>query len=395
MMRSEERRRRGKESGWKAGRTVVAILTNYPLREGQFSAGVETAAAGLLEGLREFVEEFDFHVFALTKASATPLVKVRDEVTFHFIPVPMQWYARPRLIPNIIRARQELSRLKPDIIHCQDNMALAMSALLTPHPRKVFTVHGIKHLESEVWEGPEYWSLKMDALLERLVRSHFSRVVTISPFVDQFLPAKVTKHHISNCIQDLFFKNPQRGEHQGRFLFVGSLTRLKRPHDIIEAISLLDDHQKVRLSIIGPVEDRKYLNEMERRCVDQNLEGVEFLGLRSQQEVAAYMRSSTALILPSAHENSPMVIAEAMASGLPVVASRVGGVPYMIEDGVDGLMFDCSDTNQLAALLDRLLKDTALRSSLSLAGRTKAEKDFTSEAVANATVEMYRHILSH
>ncbi|MEK7249865.1 MAG: glycosyltransferase family 4 protein [Bacteroidota bacterium] len=287
-----------------------------------------------------------------------------------------------------------MKKLQADLVHCQDNMALAIGAI-TAHPtKKVFTIHGIKSVESRVWEGPEYWSHQMDAILERWVRQHFDEVITISPYVDRFLPVHVKKYHITNPVRKIFFELPQAGVNTHRILFVGALTRLKRPLDVIKAFEILKKKfSDATLSILGQPEDVQYEKEMKRYVAGAKLSGVEFLGTRTQEEVASRMRKSTVLVLASAQENTPMVIAESMASGLPVIASRVGGVPVMVKDEVDGLLFDCGNVNQLAEQIVRVFDDSELRRQLSRNGREKAVSVYSSDAVAAATVNVYRTML--
>lgn len=379
-----------------AYRPKVAILTNYPYDGKTFTGGVETATAGLLEGLQEYRADFDFHIFALSRECRRHTIEEREGLTFHFIAIPDTWYGRPHVIPNILNARTQLKKLQPDLVHCQDNMALAIGAMSIQPSRKLFTVHGIKSAESGVWEGPEYWSHQMDALLERWVRQRFDDVVTISPYVDRFLPIHVRKHHIANPVRRLFFENPQTGIDAQRVLFVGALTRLKRPLDVIQAFGRLKERYSTAvLSIVGEAEDEIYMQEMKKYIAGTGLTGVEFLGARTQQEVAAFMHESTMLALASVQENSPMVIAEAMASGLPVIASRVGGVPMMITDEVDGLMYECGHIGQLTEFMARVFKEKNLHKKLSRNGRERALSTYSSNAVAAATVHVYRTILSN
>lgn len=379
-----------------AHKPKVAILTNYPYDGKTFTGGVETATAGLLEGLQEYRAEFDFHIFALSQECCRHTIEEREGMTFHFIAIPDTWYGRPHVIPNILNARTQLKKLQPDLVHCQDNMALAIGAMSTQPSRKLFTVHGIKSVESSVWEGPEYWSHQMDAMLERWVRQRFDEVVTISAYVDRFLPLHVRKHHIANPVRRLFFENPQTGIDAQRVLFVGALTRLKRPLDVIRAFGRMTEHYPVGvLSIVGEAEDEIYMKEMEKYIAATGLTGVEFLGARTQEEVAALMHESTVLVLASVQENSPMVIAEAMASGLPVIASGVGGVPMMITDEVDGLMFECGNIEQLTGLMTRVFREKIFRNILSRKGRERALCAYSSNVVAAATVHVYRTMLNN
>jgi glycosyltransferase involved in cell wall biosynthesis len=372
----------------------IAILTNYPYDGKSFSGGVETATSALLEGLEKHSGEFEFHILALAREIRTHTVESRNGIVFHFIAIPSRWFARPHLIPNILNARAELKKLQADLVHCQDNMALAIGAI-TAHPSKrLFTVHGIKSVESRVWEGPEYWSHQMDALLERLVRQRFEEVITISPYVDRFLPIHVKKHHIPNAVKSIFFDVPRDGRDAQHLLFVGVLTRLKRPLDVIRAFAIVKQgFSDATLSLVGQVEDVAYEREMRQYIANAQLEEVEFLGSRTQQDIASLMRRSTVLVLASVQENTPMVIAEAMASGLPVIASRVGGVPLMVKDNVDGLLFECGDTEGLAGQITRVFGDAELRERLSKNGREKAMATYSADAVASATVNVYRSIL--
>ncbi|MBI5470768.1 MAG: glycosyltransferase family 4 protein [Ignavibacteriae bacterium] len=377
------------------GRPKVAILTNYPYDGVSFTGGVETATAGLLEGLQKFAGEFDLHVFALARELDRHTVEERNGMTFHFIAIPSVWYARPHLLPNVLTARAQLKKLQPDLVHCQDNMALALGAISSHVPRKVFTVHGIKSVESKLWQGPEYWSHQTDALLERWVRQRFDQVITISPYVDRFLPIHVRKYHITNPVRKVFFENPQSGDGSRRLLFVGALTRLKRPMDILRSFGLVKKKlADASLTIIGVPEDKGYEHEMKGLIATRKLRDVEMLGARTQSEVAALMRRSSALVLASVQENTPMVIAEAMASGLPVIASRVGGVPLMVSDRKDGLLFECGDIDQLSNLMMEVLEDEALRAMLSKNGKARAAAVYSADAVACATVQVYRTILN-
>ena len=86
-------------------------------------------------------------------------------------------------------------------------------------------------------------------------------------------------------------------------------------------------------------------------------------------------------------------VLEAMAYGKPVVASNVGGIPYVVENGTTGLLFECGNVKELAEKIIVLLRDEELRKKMGEAGRERA-KEFTWDKIAEQTVDLYKEILS-
>lgn len=100
---------------------------------------------------------------------------------------------------------------------------------------------------------------------------------------------------------------------------------------------------------------------------------VTFAGLIPNEELAGVLRRADGFVLPSLHEGLPLSILEAMASGLPVLTTRVGGIPDLIVDGQNGLLIPPADVTALAAAWDRLTTDAPLRARLGVAARRTAD----------------------
>ena len=256
-------------------------------------------------------------------------------------------------------------------------------ALLAAHLAGIpfsYTLHG----PAELYE-PEKWHLREKTARARFVAtiSHFARSQAMY-FSD---PAHWEKIRIIHC-----GVHPERYAVQRttpspglRLLFVGRLAPIKGVRvlmDAFEAASQVRDD--VRLTIVGDGVDRAHL---EARAA--NLAGrVRFAGYLGQSGVARAMAEADALILPSFAEGLPVVLMEAMASGLPVIATQVGGVNELVEDGVSGFLVPASDAPALTRRILDLASDPGARISMGTMGRARvaAEFDARQEAARVATL---------
>ena len=140
------------------------------------------------------------------------------------------------------------------------------------------------------------------------------------------------------------------------------------------------------LTIVGDGSERSALEALSREIGVCN---VEFLGrIESDQMVGLYERASI-FINASRIDNMPMSIIEAFASGLPVVSTRAGGIPFVVASGIDGLLVDCDDFQALAACVLQLHSDPVLAEGLARAARRKCEDLYTWERVRKEWEKLY------
>jgi D-inositol-3-phosphate glycosyltransferase len=149
-------------------------------------------------------------------------------------------------------------------------------------------------------------------------------------------------------------------------LYVGRLAPIKGLDTLLDAVGLL--HRRgiaARLLIVGGEADEPLDgHETRLRAQIERLglrDAVRFVGAQPQETLRAYYVAADALVLPSYYESFGMVALEAMACGTPVIASRVGGLPTTVRDGVTGFLVPEGDVAALAARLDRVLDDADLR----------------------------------
>jgi len=172
----------------------------------------------------------------------------------------------------------------------------------------------------------------------------------------------------------------------GYFFYAGRLSEEKGIETIIRAVKIIGD---VKLKIAGRGPEMKRLHHLAH-----DVPGVEFLGFRSRQEVMELYRGAIGVLLPSrVHENFPLMVLEALASGKPVIASDVGGVPEMIDDRVNGFLVPPTDLNAWVESMMRLAYDDRLQQSMSRAARTTVEQRFSLEDHYRRLMECYREVI--
>jgi glycosyltransferase involved in cell wall biosynthesis len=182
--------------------------------------------------------------------------------------------------------------------------------------------------------------------------------------------------------------------HRGRkrLLFVGTLeaTHHKGFPTLVEAFTRLRlRRSEWRLEVVGDGPSRP---DYERLVAEAGLsDQVTFLGRRPKTEIAGLMRAADLFVLPSHFENLPCVIIEAMASGLPVVSTAVGGIPEMVTDR-DGILVPPQDPATLAKALERALSSLASFDRSAIAGRARAR--FGLEAVGAQLGAVYEQVAS-
>ena len=128
------------------------------------------------------------------------------------------------------------------------------------------------------------------------------------------------------------------------------------------------------LTLVGEGSER---SELEQLANELGLSShIEFVGYKSQAEVREYLQKTDVFVLPSFAEGVPVSLMEAMAVGVPVVTTQVGGVSELVDNGVTGYIVPPGDPISLAEKIHILLTDVQLRNNFGLASRIKIEKEF-------------------
>ncbi len=152
-------------------------------------------------------------------------------------------------------------------------------------------------------------------------------------------------------------------------LFVGFLIRRKGVNLLINAFKDIIKNKDANLLIIG-----EGIDEQEFRDQAQDSPRINFMGAKSQEDVVSYLRASDVFVLPSLSEGRPNVVPEAMATGLPVIATDVDGTGEFIENEKTGILIPANDEEAIKAAIEDLLKNEKKRERLAKAGHAAVLK---------------------
>ncbi len=306
---------------------------------------------------------------------------------------PARWDSLFRYRLNALWLSRFIRRWKPDLVHgfgFETGDAVVASYL--PCPRTGF-MQGILETLDPMWLGhgrrAYEWKIRaahrgMRRLNGVVVETQFAadwvrRIASSARIVA--IPHALNPEFLSASAAD-------PSKNSARFLFVGSLVATKGVDLLLQAARELKN--MARFDIVGDGPERRNLRAMAKTLgVSQNCT---FHGFKTRQDVISFMQNARALVVPSRADNSPNVITEAQALGLPVLASRVGGIPEMVEEGSDGILCPPEDARKLAEGLRRLAMDPRGAAVMGEKGRRKALLRHNPAAIADQHIEFWRRL---
>jgi glycosyltransferase involved in cell wall biosynthesis len=376
----------------------VAMLTEFPSPPDAPHGGVEDVARNLAAGLSRR-GDIDLHVVtSRPEVKRAYSVELSPLVTVHYLPRAGRLELPSFFLHDRLVLGRVLRALAPDVIHAHD-LGRYPCVCMGLGYRYVLTVHGITSVEERVAEHrPARWRFRARQHLVRFVeRASFLKAETIlanSSYVLAHVPPARRARTIllPNPVDHLFFEPPGVPRQAGRITFVGRLIPRKAPDVLLRALPL------VRLAVpaahvrlVGPGDDAQYVAELERLGQAAGPPGsVAFLGALHGARLRAEYAAAAVVVLPSREENVPVAIAEAMAVGRPVVATRVGGVADLVADGTTGRLCPADDVGGLEATLVEVLTDEQRQSQMGLAARASATRRFDLEQIAASHASIYR-----
>jgi glycosyltransferase involved in cell wall biosynthesis len=198
------------------------------------------------------------------------------------------------------------------------------------------------------------------------------------------------KMHVIRCglpFDRVPLKSPAEANMQ-TMICVGRLSPEKGQTGLLRAFAKLRARRpELMLRLVGDGPDRMSLEALAKEL--GLTDAVTFAGRLPEEETLAEIARSDLLVLPSFMEGLPIVLMEAMAVGVPVIASRVAGIPELVEDGETGLLFTPSDWDELASRIDFLLGDEAQRTRLTEKAKAKVASEFDTRTSAEQLARLF------
>jgi glycosyltransferase involved in cell wall biosynthesis len=351
------------------------------------TGGAQTYVASLLAPL---ADHFDVAVAAHGDG---PLRDAAGAAGVRFLPLTQ--VRRPvSLWRDVLGLLELLALLRgehPHIVHVNSAKAAALGRLaawLARVPIRIYTVHG--------WAfGAHGWPASaVYRWAERVLRPLTTVTICVA---DSERRAGLAAHTceerttvvIRNGVDPGGFPVGEAHSGRPRLVTVGRLAAPKDAVTLVRALSALRG-RSFEAVFVGDGPDRPAVEEEVRRLGLESV--VELLGERD--DVPELLATADVFVLSSHSEGLPLSILEAMATGLPVVASNVGGVSEVVVEGDTGLLVPPGDAQSLAAAIERLLEDPVLRRRLGEAGRIRAAEHFDLAAVHEAHLDLYRRMLA-
>jgi len=338
------------------------------------------------------------HAVGLVAAPEPRLMEEAEKLEVSVFPNPhFVGFGKPvEDIKSLWGVYQAIKSFKPDLVHAHSTkagFAARLCCFILRFKPVLFTAHGWAFTE-----GRPYWKRWLLAQAERLAARATTRIICVSEhdreLALQFGVARQDKLVVVHNGITPWLPTQGGGARIRRGLGLQNTTtitfvgRLVPQKDVLTLLSAMKDLPNGKLLMIGDgelrpqVEDFIHQNELEDRVV--------LLGTR--YDVPDILADSDIFVLPSRWEGLPYVVIEASMAGLPVVATRVGGIPELVEDGVTGFLVPPGNPEALSEAIQRLLDNKDLRHQMGRAGREKALREFTSEHMLVETDKVYEGV---
>ena len=379
----------------------IIQIGSYPISADCIHGGVEASVYGLVQELRAESREHIVDVFDVPRISEMDRVERYGNLTIHR-------YANPGMhnkdaVLRLSEMVRDIVALGPSVCHIHGTGAFSKQmyfALQHYGIPTMVTVHGLLHEEKKqaLFRKPslkaiyQYYVQSRD---ERQLLNAVPRVIVDTAYVEDKLREYGLKHlpemHVIPQGIDDAFNSINCNPDSNIILSVGAIGPRKGHAYTIDMFNQLRAKGiDAKLRIIGSLADQAYYALLQQKIAgspyraDISLES----NLPREELLMAYAGAKL-FVLHSREESQGIVFAEAMATGMPVVATKIGGIPYVVADGKSGLLCPYADVDAMTRMVAKLMTDEALWQQYSAAAREIA-KNYRWSDIANKIMKLYK-----
>jgi glycosyltransferase involved in cell wall biosynthesis len=385
---------------WDADCLKIAIITTDNRQPCRDYAAVApyfgTAPEALLQGFAG-MPDVEVHVVSCAMRPMKSPEKLADNIWFHGLHVSKIGWMRTSFQGCIRAVRRKLKAIRPDIVHGQGTeRECAISAVFSGFPN-VLTLHGNMRLIAKLNKARPLSYARLAARLETFTLPRTSGVVCITRYTEEAVKDLARKTWVvPNAVDATFFNTQSARDDSRTILCVGHVCQRKNQNQFIEALESLAARSKLKVVFMGGLltgqpNDKAYAAQFQELIARHPW--CKYAGVAGREEVRTYLKTAAMLALPSLEDNCPMVVLEAMAAGVPVLAAKVGGLPDLIEDGNNGIFCDPLDPASMRAGVSKLLEDADLARQLAVRAGQRARERYHPLAIARRHVEIYQEVL--
>jgi len=383
-----------------------------------------TAPTALMDGFAMLHNELEVHVISCTQRKMTAPVKLAPNIYFHSLHVPKIGWLRTGYQGCVSAIRKKLKEIQPDLVHAQGTERdCAISGAFAPYPR-LLTIHGnLRLIKKQVGFKP-FSAMWFQALIEGFVMPRFDGIICITHYTKRAVEHEATQTWVvPNAVDPTFLELGEKRVEKcesGKIksdgvindvamppshlsgvppltkvpiiLVVANIDPRKNQNDFIKALDSLAKTTPFDVRFFGRIGDDDYSQEFLSLIAVRPW--CHYGGMIGREELRKEFDGATLLALPTHEDNCPMVVLEAQAAGVPVIASNVGGVPELVTDGDTGLLFDSKSVESMHNAVKKILNHPELARELAIAANHSAKERFHSATIAFRHLEIYTQVLN-
>ena len=379
----------------------VVVVGPFPEDECIIRGGVQASVYGLSLALSRRNDVRSVTVLSTPMdRKSVPKAITGPRITVLFLDVP--WRFMSSSVLHLRRILREASALKNPVFHIHGTGLLSMALCLALSLKRlpyVFTLHGLA--EKETLDQlrrhrtiRNYLQYAYFTFLERLLLRVAPQIIVDTAYVADAVRRKGDVHVIPQGIfVDELAQAQNAGLRRDMILSVGAFSPRKGHDLLLEAFKRVRArHAMTELVIVGAVHDRGFYDFLTGRVAELGLtEAVSLHPDASRERIVELLGQAKLFALHSQEESQGIALCEALAAGMPIVATDVGGIPYVVTQGEDGILVPFGDTRGFSDALIGLLSDESRRAEMS-AKATRNSIRFDWDSIVERIVALYRSL---